>query len=34
MNADQKFSKNHGELMLPDRVIAIQISKNVMPKET
>ena len=29
-NADQKLSKSHGDLMLPDRVIAIQSSSKVV----
>ena len=28
LNADQKLSKNHDDLMLPDRDIATQISKK------
>ena len=30
LNADQKLSKNHSDLLLPDRVIATQSSKNVL----
>ena len=33
LNADQKLSKNHGDLMLPDRVTAIQNSKKVLTSE-
>ena len=29
LNADQKLSKNHDDLMLPDRVIGTQSSKKV-----
>ena len=31
LNADKKLSKFHGDLMLPDRVIAAQISSKVLP---
>ena len=30
INADQKLSKNHGDLMLPERVIATPSSKKVL----
>ena len=30
LNADPKLSKNHSDLMLPDRVIATQSSKKVL----
>ena len=30
LNAGEKLSKNHGDLMFPDRVIAAQSSKKVL----
>ena len=30
LNADRKLSENHGDLILPDRVIATQSYKKVL----